>query len=157
MSSSRALDCETIIPLYVLRFKIEGLFGELKNKPGGFAYHFWTYSLEKRKKGALPVLPKDRGMLHDVEMTKKSIETHVFCHCLGYAILTGLGITGSKGIWGRFSGWLRIVRTDYPSIWVTKQVVSEDFQRYLPKVKRLRVFGNIIKSMRTDAFLYKTA
>jgi hypothetical protein len=36
-------------------------------------------------------------------------------------------------------------------------VVSEDFQRFLPKLKRLRVFGNIIESMRTDAFLYKVA
>jgi hypothetical protein len=96
-------------------------------------------------------------MLHDVAMTKKSIETFVFCQSISYAILTGLAITESKGIWGRFTGWLRIVRTEYPSIWVTKQVVSEDFQRFLPKLKRLKVFGNIIESMRTDAFLYKTA
>jgi hypothetical protein len=157
MSSSREFDCETIISLYAQRFKIEGLFGELKNRLGGFACHFWTYSIEKRKKGTLPVLPKDKRMLHDVEMTKKSIETYVFCQCLGYAILVGLGMTESKGIWGRFTGWLRIVRTNYPSIRVTKQVVSEDFQRFLPKLKHLRVFGNIIKSMRADAFLYKTA
>jgi hypothetical protein len=157
MSSSRDFDGETIISLYAQRFKIEGLFGELKNRMGGFAYHFWTFSLEKRKKGALPVLPKDRRMLHDVAMTKKSIETYVFCHCLGYAILTGLALTGSEGIWGRFTGWLRIVRTRYPTIWVTKQVVSEEFQRYLPKLKRLRVFNDIIASMRTDAFLYKSA
>jgi hypothetical protein len=157
MSSSRALDCETIISLYAQRFKIEGMFGELKNKLGGFAYHFWTCSLEKRKKGALPVLPKDKGMRHEVAMTKKSIETYVFCQCLSYAILAGLGLTKSKGIWGRFTGWLRIVRTEYPSIWVTKQVVSEEFHRFLPKLKHLRAFDNIIKSMRTDAFLYKAA
>jgi hypothetical protein len=36
-------------------------------------------------------------------------------------------------------------------------VVSEDFHRFLPTLKRLRVFGNIIESMRTDAFLYKAA
>jgi hypothetical protein len=105
----------------------------------------------------LPVLPKDKRMLHDVEMTKKSIETYVFCHCLSYAIMTGLGLTQSKGIWGRFTGWIRVVRTEYPSIWVTKQVISEDFQRLLPKLKHLRVFSNIIESMRIDAFLYKTA
>jgi hypothetical protein len=133
MSSSRALDCETIISLYAQRFKIEGMFGELKNRMGGFAYHFWTRSLEKRKKGTIPVLPQDKEALHDVEMTQ------------------------SEGIWGRFTGWLRIVRTNYPSIWVTKQVVSEDFHRFLPKLKRLRVFGNIINSMRADAFLYKAA
>jgi hypothetical protein len=50
-----------------------------------------------------------------------------------------------------------MVRTGYPSIWVAKQVVFEDFHRFLPKLNRLRVFGNIIESMRTDAFLYKTA
>jgi hypothetical protein len=49
------------------------------------------------------------------------------------------------------------VRTAYPSIWVTKQVISEEYQRYLPELKGLKVFGNIIKFMRTDAFLYKTA
>jgi hypothetical protein len=116
MSTSRSLDCETIIWLYAQRFKIEGMFGELKNRLGGFAYHFWTYSLEKRKQGTLPVLPKDKKMLHDVEMTKKPIETYVFCQCLSYVILTGLGLTESKGIWGKFTGWLRIVRTNYPPI-----------------------------------------
>jgi hypothetical protein len=138
MSSSRAFDGESIISLYAQRFKIEGMFGELKNRLGGFSYHFWTYSLEKRKQGTLPVLPKDKRMLHDVEMTKKSIETYVFCQCLSYVILTGLGLTQSKGIWGRFTGWLRIVRTEYPSIWVTRQVVSEDFHRFLPKLKHLK-------------------
>jgi hypothetical protein len=157
MSSSRELDGETIISLYAQRFKIEGLFGELKNRLGGFAYHFWTYSLEKRKQGGLPVFPKDRRKREEVGKTKKSIETYVFCHCLVYGILTGLGIRQSQGIWGRFTGWLRIVRTEYPTIWVTRQVVSDDFHRYLPKLKRLRVFAHIIDSMRTDAFLYKTA
>jgi hypothetical protein len=56
------------------------MFGELKNRQGGFAYHFWTYSFEKRKKGRLPVLPKDKNMLDDVAVSKKSIETYVFCH-----------------------------------------------------------------------------
>jgi hypothetical protein len=157
MSSSRDIDCETIISLYAERFKIEGLFGELKKRPGGFEYHFWTFSLAKRKRGAAPVLPKNKKMLAAVGKTKKSIETFVFCQCLSYAILTGLGITQSKGIWGRFTGWLRVVRTAYPSIWVTKQVVSEEFHRFLPKLKHLKVFGNIIESMRTDAFLYKIA
>jgi hypothetical protein len=157
MSSSRTLDCETIISLYVQRFKVEGLFGELKNRTGGFAYHFWTYSLEKRKKGAAVVLPQDKKILREAGKRKKTIERYVFCYCFGYAILTGLAIRRSQGIWGRFTGWLRIVRTEYPLIWVTKQAISEDFQRYLPKLKRLRVFCNIIKCMRTDAFLYKTA
>jgi hypothetical protein len=97
-------------------------------------------------------------MRHDVAMTKKkSMGTFVFCHCLSYAILTGLALTGREGIWGRFTGRLRTVRTSYPLLWVTKQVVSEDFHRYLPKLKRLRVFRNIIESMRTEDFLYKAA
>jgi hypothetical protein len=157
MSTSRSLDGETIISLYGRRFKIEGLFGELKNRLGGFGRHFWTYALEKRKKGRLPVLPRDKKLPHDVAMTKKSMETFVFCHCLCYVILTGLALRGSEGIWGRFTGWLRKVRTSYPSLWVTKQVVSEDFHRYLPKLKRLRVFRNIIETMRTEDFLYKAA
>jgi hypothetical protein len=123
MSSSRTLDCETIITLYAERFKIEGLFGELKNRLGGFACHFWTYALEKRKKGALPVLPKDKKMLKDVQMVKKSIETYVFCQCLSYVILTGLGLTES-------TGWLRTVRAAEPR-------GIEDFT-----LKSLRMWGN---------------
>jgi hypothetical protein len=155
MSTSREIECETIIRLYTQRFKIEGLFGEMKKHLGGFAYHFWTYGLAKRKKGTLPVLPKDEGKLHDVTMAKKAIEMYVFCRCLSYVILTGLGLREREGIWGRFTGWLREVRTAYPSIWVTK--ISEEYQRFLPELKGLKVFGNIIKFMRTDAFLYKTA
>jgi hypothetical protein len=49
------------------------------------------------------------------------------------------------------------VRTDYPPVWVTKTVIAENFHRFLPELKRLRVFRNIIASMRTDAFLYKAA
>jgi hypothetical protein len=94
MSTSRSLDCERIIWLYAQRFKIEGLFGELKNRLGGFGYHFWTFSLEKRKKGSLPVLPRDKKMLQDIAMTKKSMEMFVFCHCLVYGILRGLTLRG---------------------------------------------------------------
>jgi hypothetical protein len=157
MTTSRTLDEETIISLYTQRFKIEGMFGELKNELGGFGYHFWTYSLEKRKKGGLAVVSEEEGKDEGVKKTKKGIETYVFCQCLGYAILTGLGLTESKGIWGGFTGWLRTVRTEYPSIWVTREVISGDFQVILPKLKGLRVFRNIIESMRTDVFLYKPA
>ncbi|MDR2445894.1 MAG: hypothetical protein LBD58_01170, partial [Treponema sp.] len=51
MPSSGDLDRPTIISLYADRFKTEGLFGEMKSRPGGFGRHFWTYSLEKRGKG----------------------------------------------------------------------------------------------------------
>jgi hypothetical protein len=84
MPSSGTLDCETIISLYAQRFKVEGLFGELKNKLGGFAHHFWTHSLEKRKEGTVPVLPKGKKKFNDVEKTKKSIETYMFCQGLSY-------------------------------------------------------------------------
>jgi hypothetical protein len=81
MSSRRAFDCKTIISL-AQRFKREGLFGELNNWLGGFGYHFWRHSREKQKQGILPVLPKDEGMRGAVAMTKRSIETFVFCQCL---------------------------------------------------------------------------
>ncbi|MDR2447639.1 MAG: hypothetical protein LBD58_10215, partial [Treponema sp.] len=73
-------------------------------------------------------------------------ETFVFRQCPGYAVLTGVGLRQSKGIWGRFAGWHRTARTNYPSIRATKQAVSEDFQRYSPKLKRFKAFGDIIKS-----------
>jgi hypothetical protein len=77
--------------------------------------------------------------------------------CLAYAILAGVGLSESKGIWGRFAGWLWTVRTEYPPVWVTGAVIAEEIHRFLPELKRLRVFRNIIASMRTDTFFYKAA
>jgi hypothetical protein len=89
-----------------------------------------------------------RGCLGAVVMTKKAIETFVFCQCLSYAILTGLGLTQSNGIWGRFTGWLRIVRTKYPSIWVTKQMDREEY------IEKLRRFYNGYRFSKKDLTEY---
>jgi hypothetical protein len=119
----------------------------MKSRPGGFGRHFWTYSLEKRGKGDIAGSIQSGEKFQEVETAKKSMETHVFCQGLSYAVLTGHGLTESEGMWGRFRGWLRTVRTEYPSVWVTRRVISEDFHRFLPKLKRLKVFGNIIESI----------
>jgi hypothetical protein len=87
--------------------------------------------LRRGGRGTLPAPSKAAKKFQEVETAKKSMEKHVFCQGLSYAVLTGHGLTESEGMWGRFRGWLRTV----------------DFHRFLPKLKRLKVFGNIIESI----------
>jgi hypothetical protein len=77
MSTDLSLTPEEIIILYTLRFKIEGMFGELKHELGGFRYHFWISALEKRKRGEAAVLPTDKEGIRLVAQAKKAINVCV--------------------------------------------------------------------------------
>jgi hypothetical protein len=155
MSTDLSLDPEEIITLYTLRFKIEGMFGEWKHELGGFHYHFWTSALEKRKRGEAAVLPTDKDGIRLVAQAKKAIDGYVCLQCIAQAILTILALTHSGDIWGRFNGWLRIIRTEKPSVMVTKQVVTQEFQANLMKLGRFPLFQAVIDVMRPYDFLYK--
>jgi hypothetical protein len=80
-----------VIPGFNRSIPVMAGLQESKTKTGGESLvEQMTYSLEKRKKGTLPVLPKERRMFQEVGKTKKTIETYVFCHCLGTKAPPGL-------------------------------------------------------------------
>jgi hypothetical protein len=155
MSSDCTFSGEEIIKLYTERFKIEGMFKEFKHELGGFDYHFWTGALERRKRGGATVVPTAEGLAKLVTQAKQAIEVYVCLHCVAQAILSGVALVHSQDIWGRFRGWLRTVRTKQPTIMVTKQVISQDFQVFSSNLARLPVFKAVLDVQRSEEFLYK--
>jgi hypothetical protein len=157
MSSDTSLTPEEIIHLYSCRFKIEEMFDDLKNDLGGFGYHFWTKALPKRKRGQGVEVSRNKKMSGQVFKAKKAIEVFVCLHIIALAILSLLSIKHSRIIWDHYSGWLRTIRGGFPSVMVTKQVISQDYLENSPQLKKYPAFSAILRVKRSVKFLYRAA
>jgi hypothetical protein len=155
MSSDCSLEAKQIIELYGYRFKIEVMFDDIKNGLGGFKYHFWTKSLDKRKRGGPAIMPKDQRRAANVRKARTAIEVYVCLHIITYGILSILAIRYEREIWNRYTGWLRTVRTKIPTLNVTKQVIAQEYFINQGKLKRLSAFAPIVQVRRPDKFLYR--
>jgi hypothetical protein len=155
LCSDRGVEAREMIGLYAKRFKIEGMFGEMKNQMGGFGYHFWTGYLNKREPGEAAERVSERSARgKKVAAVKKAIEAYICFMCVAYTILNGYAIRQPLEIWGRFRGWLRTVRTRIPTIRVSKEVFSAELQAFLPKLGRYEVFREVSKLTRDEEFYY---
>jgi hypothetical protein len=157
MSSDISLEGEQMIRAYGMRFKIEVMFKELKNELGGFRYHFWSKKLPRRRRGQASGEIKGKETEKAAELVKKACEMFVCVQIITMAILTLLSIKQSRVIWGNYTGWLRTVRTDIPTLMVTKEVVSQEFHEKIGKMKAFPVFSAILNVRRTKKFYYKAA
>jgi hypothetical protein len=157
MSSDITLSPEEILYLYSCRFKIEVMFDDLKNDIGGFGYHFWTKALPKRKRGQAVEMPVDEKSREQVFKAKKAIEVFVCLHIIALAIISLLSIKHSRIIWDHYTGWLRTIRTEQPSVMVTKQVISQDYLENSGKLKRYAAFSAVLRVKRSAKFFYRLA
>ena len=157
ISSDLTLSPEKIILLYGYRFKIETGFDDQKNDMGGFAYHFWSKSLPKRRCHSDTVLPDDHKKREMIESAKRASEAFVCLSIIATGILTVIAFTHSREIWNRYPGYLRTVRTQIPTLATAKLVVQQDFLPLLPLLSRFRAFSFIPKLQRSVDFLYKCA
>jgi hypothetical protein len=157
MCTDFSLVPEEIIRLYSLRFKIEVMFDDLKNDMGGFRYHFWSKSLAKRERGQAAEMPKDEKRGKAAMKAKKAIEVFVCLHIIALGILSLLSIRHSRVIWDHYSGWLRTIRTEEPSVMITKQVISQNYLENSPDLKNFPAFSAILQVRRTLKFFYKAA
>jgi hypothetical protein len=155
MSSDLAISAEQIIQVYSYRFKIEVLFDDFKNDFGGFRYHFWTKSLPKRKRGQNTIMPDDQEKQKQIAKTKNAIEVFVCVHIIALGIVSLLSINHSRIIWDHYTGWLRTVRTQEPTIMVTKQVLSQEYFENSPQLRRFPCFNAIFQVRRPDSFIYR--
>jgi hypothetical protein len=155
MSSDLTLSGEQIIQLYSYRFKIEVLFDDFKNDFGGFKYHFWTKSLSKRKHGQNTIVPEDQEKQKQIAKAKNAIEVFVCVHIIALGIVSLLSINHSRIIWDHYTGWLRTIRTQEPTIMVTKQVLSQEYFENSSKLRRFPCFNAIFQVRRPDMFIYK--
>jgi hypothetical protein len=139
---------EAIIKAYGLRFKIETGFDDLKNDLGCFNYHFWSKSLPKKKKWKDIEMPVDDKALENISKTRQAIEMHVASCCIAYGILSIIGFSYNRDIWGAFSGWLRTIRSPIPSIATTRNAFAQLFHANLASLTQLPVFSLIYSRRR---------
>ena len=154
MSSDLTLTAEEIITLYAKRFKIETGFDDLKNDMGGFAYHFWTKALSKRKKNQDTQTPTDSKSQEKVRKAIQATEAYVCLNVIATGILTIIAFRHSREIWNRYPGYIKTIRSPIPTVATTKLTLSQDFCAFLPMLKGFTAFKFIPKLQRVVDFLY---
>jgi len=152
MTDDLTLTAEEIITIYTLRFKIETSFDEQKNEMGCFDYHFWTKSLERRKRRKASADPKET--IKAVEATKKAISAFVCLGTIATGILTIMAFKHDCEIWARFPGWVRTIRSRIPSISVAKESFSHNFHADLRRFPHLDIAKTITPLLRDSEYLY---
>jgi hypothetical protein len=157
MSADLTLTAEEIITLYGNRFKIETGFDDLKNDMGGFAYHFWTKALPKRKRNQETQTPTDPKSQEKVRKAIQATEVFVCLNVIASGILTIISFRHSREIWNRYPGYIKTVRSPIPTVATTKLTLSQDFCAFLPMLKGLIAFNFIPKLQRVVDFLYQIA
>lgn len=112
-STSRDLTPTAIIRIYSYRFRIEHTFRELKQQVGGFAYRFWSKSLEKlshfQKKTAPSPLERatDAGARRNILRTVRAIEMYAIASSVAMGIVQAISLKYADDL----SGCLRWQRT----------------------------------------------
>ena len=157
MSSDLNLDPESIISIYAMRFKIETSFDEQKNDMGGFAYHFWTMALPKRKKWKKSVPPDDDGNLKKIEKTKQAMITFVCLNTIATGLMTIIAFSHSREIWNCYPGWVRTLRSVIPTIATTKRSLAFVFHNSLHAFTPFPSFTFISLALRSEIFWFSKA
>jgi len=158
MSSDRKLPACDIISLYAYRFKIEAGFDDQKNDMGGFAYHFWTDALPKRKRNNDTQIPTDDPKkLQKIIDTKQAILAWVCLSIIATGILSIIGFSYNRLIWHHFPGFIRTRTSRIPSVATTKFAFSHIFSHLLPSLDSFVAFAFIPNLQRTLDFFQFTA
>lgn len=88
-----SMAAEDIIEAYACRFKIEGMFREMKQQLGGFCYHFWTHAVPRldryRRKGSTDPLAqvKDNHQQQRIIKTLQAMEGYVMFSSIAMGII----------------------------------------------------------------------
>lgn len=112
VSTHLGLSPETIIRLYSYRFRIEHTFREMKQQIGGFAYRFWSKSMEKlshfrKKTEPSPIAGiTDESARHHILQTFRAIEMYALVASIAMGILQAVSIKFYDGLKGHLR-WQR--------------------------------------------------
>jgi hypothetical protein len=155
MSTSLTLTAEEIISIYTLRFKIETSFDDQKNDMGSFAYHFWTAAMPKFKKWKKVVLPSDEKYQRRINETRAATSSFVCLATIATGILTIIAFSHNSEIWDRYSGWVRTLRSNIPTISIVKETLTQDFATLQACPSVFSLFNIIRPWQRINDFLYR--
>jgi len=157
MSSDLSLDPESIVSIYAMRFKIETSFDEQKNDMGGFAYHFWTTALAKRKKWQKAMPPIGVDGQKKIEKTMQATQTFVCLNTIAAGLLAIIAFSHNREIWASYPGWVRTLRSHIPTIATTKCSLSHVFNDLLSNFTSLPSFNFIVPLLRTKVYWFDDA
>jgi len=114
------------LDLYCHRVTVETLFDSMKNLLGGMAYHFWSKYLEPSSRR--PIKNKDRKSISTrpdkTENTLSAIEKFVAVQMVVLGALQLLACFFGKEIHASARCWLRTPCGEIPSVFVTKNALS---------------------------------
>ena len=155
MCSDITLNPKDIITMYCLRFKIETSFDEQKNDNGGFSYRFWTKALPKRKKWVKNTNHDEVACqsLH-IEDAKRAIEAFLCLGVITTGIMTIIAFSHNRQIWSRYTGWIRTLRSDVPSIAIVKDVLHQDFFSFAYAFPDLSISSVVLSRQRLLSFWF---
>ena len=126
MTSDMHMQMIPAIDLYCHRITVETLFDSLKNTLGGMAYHFWSKYLEPSSRR--PIKNKDRKAKSTrpdkTENTLSAIEKFVAVQMVVLGMLQLLACRFGKEIHASARCWLRTPCGEIPSVFVTKNALS---------------------------------
>jgi len=126
MTSDMHMQMITALDLYCHRITVETLFDSLKNTLGGMAYHFWSKYLEPSSRR--PIKNKDRNAKSTrpdkTENTLSAIEKFVAVQMLVLGVLQLLACRFGQEIHKSARCWLRTPCGEIPSVFVTKNALS---------------------------------
>jgi len=126
MTSDMHMQMIPALDLYCHRIAVETLFDSLKNTLGGMAYHFWSKYLEPSSRR--PINNKDRKARSTrpdkTENTLSAIEKFVAVQMLVLGVLQLLACRFGHEIHASARCWLRTPCGEVPSIFVTKNALS---------------------------------
>ena len=153
MCSDLNVHPEAIITAYTYRFKIEVSFKYLKHVVGAFFYHFWTKATPKlskfKTKTDLSIITTSED-IEKISSAFHATQIFTFLGCIALGILMLISENLPKSVWKNFSGWLRTISSDSPSVETTRIAVQNVFNRNFRKVAIYKTLGLIQIHRRED-------
>jgi hypothetical protein len=126
MTSDMHMQMIPALDLYCHRIAVETLFDSMKNLLGGMAYHFWSKYLEPSSRR--PIKNKDRKAKSTrpdkTENTLSAIEKFVAVQMVVLGVLQLLACQFGKEIHASARCWLRTPCGEIPSVFVSKNALS---------------------------------
>lgn len=153
MCSDLNIHPETIITAYTYRFKIEVSFKYLKHVVGAFCYHFWTKAIPKLSKFKTETdlsLITSQENIEKISTAFRATQIFTFIGCIALGILMMISENLPKSVWQNFSGWLRTVSSNSPSVETTRVAVQNAFNRNFRIVAIYKTLGLIQIHQRVD-------
>lgn len=121
-SNDLELSAKEIIEIYGKRFKIEVSFKAMIHQIGGYAYRFWSASVDRSRDSK--VEKRDPRKEH-------AYHTYIQISLIAHGLLNYLSVVHSELVWMSLKTWVRTIREGIvPSEWIVQQVLLKEVSNF---------------------------